>query len=172
MTSICVCKFPIWMYGKNNKEYFAIPVDVAEEKGIQQRADLGDLEIKVDIEGQDTKFLAIPFETVISRGIEVPEWELVDYDIPVGLHGEYITKQFAKVTWKKPAVDSYTKKYEVKGHIVIAGCKHSETSKMFDEAEGKEKLQCTEKEIFSVLHPIEEFLNEHIGDIEQDIGKR
>jgi hypothetical protein len=148
MTSICVCKFPIWMYGKNNKEYFAIPVDVAEEKGIQQRADLGDLEIKVDIEGQDTKFLA------------------------VGLHGEYITKQFAKVTWKKPAVDSYTKKYEVKGHIVIAGCKHSETSKMFDEAEGKEKLQCTEKEIFSVLHPIEEFLNEHIGDIEQDIGKR
>lgn len=166
MTSICVCKFPIWMYDKNNKEYFAIPVEVVNEKGIQIRPDLGDTEVTVDIEGQDTKFLAIPFETVLERGIEIPEWEIVDYDIPVGLDGEYITKQFTKLTWKKPAVDSYTKKYEVKGHIVIAGCKHSEAVKTVDD-EGKDKLQCTEKEIYSVLHPMDEFLNEHIGDIDK-----
>lgn len=163
MSSICVCKFPIWMYNKDNKEYFAIPVDVAEEKGIQRQP--VDLEVTVDIEGQDTQFLAIPFETVIERGIEIPKWELVDYDIPVGIGGDYITKQFAKVTWKDPT-DEYTKKYEVKEHIVIAGCKHSEASKIFDELEGKERLQCTEKEIFSVLHPVDEFLNEHIGDID------
>jgi hypothetical protein len=168
------------MYDKDNKEYFALPIDVVKERGIQIEKGVenglnGDLEIDVEIEGKPVKFLAIPFDTVKRRHIEIPEIEIVDHDIPIGLKGDYITKQFTKVTWKK-VTDEFTKKYDIKGHIVIAGCKPSETVKTGDE-EGKDKdgeekfqhqkLQCTEKEIFSVLHPMEEFLEDHIGDIEE-----
>lgn len=171
MADVCVCKFPIWMYDKDNKEYFAIPVDIAEEKGIQKQKE--DLEITVEIEGKDVKFLAIPFETVEKRHIEIPEVEMIDYDIPIGLSGDHITKQFTKVTWKK-VTDEFIKKYEIKGHIVIAGCKHPETLIDIDKIDKSingpgsdgNKLHCTEKEIFAVLHPMDEFLDEHFGDIE------
>lgn len=162
---ICVCKFPIWMYDKDNKEYFAIPVEVAEERGIQRIE--SDIEVIVKIDDQDVKFLAIPFETASKRGIEIPEIEIVDHDIPIGLLGkDFITKQFVKLKWKKIDPDSYTKKYDIREHIVVAGCKLSDTLKEFDESEKKEKLKCTEKEIFDVLHPIDEFLNQHFMEIE------
>lgn len=173
MSEVCICKFPIWMYDQNGKEYFAIPIEVVEEKDIKRLP--VDLEVTVDIDGQPVKFLAIPFETVAERGIEVPEIEIVDHDIPLGIKGDYITKQFTKVKWNKITDDSYTKKYDLRDHIVIAGCKRSDAlkNKKFDELEGKEKLHCTEKEIFSVLHPMDEFLNEHFGEIEaaDEIGK-
>jgi hypothetical protein len=159
------------MYDKDNKEYFAIPVEVAEERGIQ-RAE-SDIEVVVKVDDQDVKFLAIPFETARVRGIEIPEIDIVDHDIPIGLLGkDFITKQFVKVKWHKlndKLNDEYTKKYDIREHIVVAGCKHSDAlkNKEFDELEGKEKLHCTEKEVFSVLHPIDEFLNQHIMEIEQ-----
>ncbi len=165
---ICVCKFPIWMYDKDNKEYFAIPVEVAEERGIQRTE--SDIEVIVKIDDQDVKFLAIPFETASKRGIEIPEIEIVDHDIPIGLLGkDFITKQFVKVKWHK-LNDDYTKKYDIREHIVVAGCKLSDAlkNKVFDELEGKEQLKCTEKEVFSVLHPIDEFLNQHIMEIESE----
>lgn len=160
---ICVCKFPIWMYDKDNREYFALPVEIADERGIQRT--ISDIEVTVKIDGQDVKFLAIPFDTVAERDIDIPEIEMVEHDIPIGLAGsDFITKNFVKLIWKKPT-DEFTKKYEVQGHIVVAGCKHSETIKV--DEEGTEKLKCTEKEIFSVLHPADEFLNQHIMDIEE-----
>lgn len=162
----CVCNYPIWMYDENDEEYFALPIDVAEERGIQIRKDLGDLEVIVNRDGRDIKFLAIPFKTVETRNIDIPEFETVDHDVLVG--NDVIVKQFLKVTWQK-VIDEIVKKYDLRGHIVIAGCKPSEMVKElgFDDLLGQEKeiLRCSGKLIFVVFHPIDEFLEGHILEL-------
>lgn len=175
MTVICACNYPIWLYDKNNKEYFSIPVDIAKEKGIEYRPDLGDLEIVINRDGQDIKFLAIPMETMSesssSRGLEsdiIPEIEMVDHESILS-DGPTIVRQFMKVTWLK-ITDEFTKEYDVRGHIFIAGCKPFDMvkEKEFNHLEGEEKdvLRCSEKGIFVVLHPIDEFLDKHIIELE------
>lgn len=166
---ICACNYPIWLYDKNDEEYFAIPVEVANEKGIEHRYDLGDLEIVINRDGQDIKFLAIPMKTISERGLEseIPEIEMVDHDSILS-DGSIIVRQFMKVGTSK-ITDEFVKKYDVRGHIFIAGCKPSEMvkEKEFDYF-GKEKevLRCSEKGIFTVFHPIDEFLEKHIVELE------
>lgn len=169
MTVICACNYPIWLYDKNNEEYFSIPVDVAKEKGIEYRPDLGDLEIVINRDEQDFKFLAIPMKTISERGLEsiIPEIEVVDHESILS-DGSTIVRQFVKVVWTK-ITDEIVKKYDVKGHIFIAGCKSSEMvkEKEFDYF-GKENevLRCSDKGIFVVLHPIDEVLEKHIVELE------
>lgn len=178
MTVICACNYPVWLYDKNNEEFFAIPVDVANEKGIQHRPDLGDFEIDINRDGQDIKFLAIPMKTISDKtrsrelglgdGTDIiPEIEMVDHETVLS-DGSSIVRQFMKVVWLK-VTDEFVKKYDVRGHIFVAGCKPSEIikEKEFDDLEGKEKevLHCSEKGIFVVLHPIDEFLEKHIVDL-------
>lgn len=154
------------MYDENGEEYFALPIDVALERGIQIRKDLGDLEIIVNRDGRDIIFLAIPFRTVEVRNIEIPEIEMVDHDVLVGT--DVIVKQFMKVKWQK-VIDEIVKKYDLRGHIIIAGCKPSEMVKelTFDDLIGKEKevLRCSDKGIFTALHPMDEFLGLHILEL-------
>jgi hypothetical protein len=169
MTIICACNYPVWLYDKNNKEYFSIPFEVAEGKGIQYRPDLGDLEIVINRDSQDIKFLAIPMSTIEERGLqsEIPEIEMVDHETNLS-DGTAIVRQFMKIVWLKIS-DESTKKYDVRGHIFIAGCKPSDMIKEKElDLEGKEKevLHCSEKGIFVVLHPIDEFLEKHIVELE------
>lgn len=175
MTHICSCIFPIWMYKQvdgreEEEEFFALPVEVAEERGIEIRDDLGDILLDIRRDGRDIKFVAIPFETVQDRGIEseIPEIQMVEHEISTK-DGSSIVKQFMKVTWQKVTDEFAVKKYDVRGHIFIAGCRPSEMVKEMgiDDLTGKEKeiLRCSEKGIFSVLHPIDEFLESHIEEL-------
>lgn len=173
MTTTCACNYPIWLYDKNDVEYFSIPVEIAKEKGIEHRPDLGDFEIAINRDGQDIKFLAIPMKTISesSRGLEsdiVPEIEIVDHESILS-DDSSIVRQFMKVVWLK-VTDEFVKKYDVRGHVFIAGCKPSDIvkEKEFDHLEGKEKevLQCSEKGIFAVLHPMDEVLEKHIVELE------
>ncbi len=188
---ICICLIPVWMYDENDKEYYSLPVQTIRAQNIRIRPDLGDVEVTLKREGRDIKFIAMPFETLKERGIEVPQSEMVDHEVPLS-DGTYITKPFMKLTWQKilnfcgltgsNSIGSSTgsdstgsdcyhiRKYDVKGHIVSAGCHLSETikEKKFDEIEGKEKevLRCAnDKDIYVALHPIDEFLESHIEEI-------
>lgn len=169
MTVICACNYPIWLYDKNGVEYFSIPVEIAKERGIEYRPDLGDLEIVINRDEQDIKFLAIPMETISKRGLEseIPEIEVVDHESILS-DGSTIVRQFMKVVWLK-ITDELVKKYDIRNHIFIAGCKSSEMikEKEFDYF-GKESevLRCSDKGIFTVLHPIDEFLEKHIVELE------
>lgn len=165
MTDICICNYPIWMYDEKGEEYFALPIEIAKERGIQIRRDLGDLEIVVNRDDRDIIFLAIPFRTVKERNIEIPEIEIVDHDVLVGQ--DIISKQFMKLTWQK-IIDEVVKKYDLRGHVVVAGCKPSEMVKELEfDLLGKEKeiLRCSDKGIFTILHPMEEFLEKHILEL-------
>lgn len=173
MSVICACNYPIWLYDKNDDEYFALPVDVAKDKGIIHRPDLGDFEIVIVRDGSDIKFRAMPMKTMDSRGPEfraediIPESEMVDHEVMLS-DGSTIVKQFMKLKWV-PTTDEFLKKYDVKGHIFVAGCKPSELVKEKEvDLEGKETevLKCSEKGIFSVLHPIDEYLEKHIAELE------
>jgi hypothetical protein len=170
MTVICACLYPIWFYDKNDEEYFGIPIEVAKEKGILYRPDLGDIQIVVNRDGQDINFLAIPMNTI--RGLEsdiIPEIEMVDHESILS-DGSTIVRQFMKVKWA-PITDETVKKYDVRGHIFVAGCKPSDMikDKEFDHLDGKEKevLRCSEKGIFTVFHPIDDFLEKHIDELEK-----
>lgn len=165
MTDICSCIFPIWVYDKNDKEYFAMPIEVMDEDGIKKQK--GDIEFVVNRDGQDIKFLAVPFESVGIRGIAIPETDTVYHDVKIGEKcDDVIAKQFTKLTWQK-LDGKHFKKYDVRGHIFIAGCEPSDTHKEFDELEGKEVLKCKDKTVYSILHPIDEFIDLHILELEQ-----
>lgn len=169
VTVICACNYPVWLYDRNDVEYFSIPVEVAKEKGIEYRPDLGDLEVVINRDGQDIKFLAIPMKTISERGLEseIPEIEMVDHESILS-DGSIIVRQFMKVVALK-ITDEFVKKYDVRGHIFVAGCKPSEIvkEKEFDYFGKKsEVLRCSEKGIFTVLHPIDEFLEKHILELE------
>lgn len=180
--TICSCLFPVWIYdnAKDDEEYFALPVEVIEERGIQIREDLGDLLIDIKRDGRDIKFLAIPFKSIEKYGRKdveesVPEIEMVDHEIVLS-DGSHLVKQFMKVTWQKITREDsekyHIKEYDIRGHIFSAGCEYSDVIKEleFDDLLGKEKevLKCTEKDIYVVLHPINEFLEQHIVELKTD----
>jgi hypothetical protein len=165
MTSICACNYPIWIYDSGGKEYFALPVEIAEDIGIRTQKEFGDLEVTINRDDQDIKFLAIPFETVSERDVEIPDIEIVDHE------SGGVIKQFMKVTIIKVGKGTYTKKYDVKGHIFIAGCEFSDTIKnmesdnMKSDSKESESPKCIDKLIYEILHPIDEFIEKHIVEI-------
>lgn len=156
MTSICACNYPIWFYDKNNEEYFGIPVEIANEIGIRTQKELGDLEVTINRDDQDIKFLAVPFKGIAERGVDIPDIEIVDHE------SDGVVKQFMKVTIIKIEKGTYTKKYEVKGHIFVAGCELSETN---DSDKSEEAPKCIDKLVYEILHPIDEFIEKHIVEL-------
>jgi len=173
----CACNYPVWLYDKNDEEYYALPVNVANDKGIVRRPDLGDFEIVINRDGQDIIFLAMPMKTLnsSSRGRDpefriediIPESKMVDHEVMLS-DGTTIVKQFMKLIWV-PTTDEFLKKYDVKGHIFVAGCKPSGLVKeKITDLEGKEVevLKCSEKGIYSVLHPLDDYLEKHILELE------
>lgn len=161
-SDICICHYPKWVYDKYDKEYYAMPLSILERSGVKKQK--GDIEFSLELDEKIVKFLAVPFdENFGKRGIPVPDVEMVYHDVAVG--HDIISKQFMQLTWEK-LNDKHYKKYDVKSHFVLAGCETSDTSKVFDELEGKEILMCENKEVYKALHPIDEFLGQHILELE------
>jgi len=106
-------------------------------------------------DGQDTEYLAMPLEVIEDGELPVPD---IDVQETEGLDG--IIRHYVAVTWKEVMPDMHVKKYDVVGHVVTAGCEISETIQGEDG-----QIQCDSKNIYVVLHPIEEWIEKHIIEI-------
>ena len=99
-------------------------------------------------DGIEIEFFALPIETIkdgFGFGDTLPDMEVVDAESLTGIIGTYM-----KVVWKEP--HSGTKKYDVQGHIVVAGC-------------SEDALECDVKNIYEVYHPIDEWIEYHIIEL-------
>lgn len=111
-------------------------------------------------DGKGTEYLSMPIEVIKEGDILVPDMDYIETE---GLDG--IIRGYMKITWKKPAHNN-VKKYDVVGHIVVAGCEPSEM--ILEDG----KAQCDEKSIYEVYHPIEEWVEKHIIELgEQSSSK-
>jgi len=106
-------------------------------------------------DGKGIEYLAMPIETIKDGDIPVPD---IEYEETEGLDG--IIRGYIAVTWQKVKDGDVVKKYDVVGHVVTAGCQLEEASKGEDG-----KLVCDEKSIYVVLHPIEEWIEQHIIEL-------
>lgn len=100
-------------------------------------------------DGKEIQFLGMPLD-VIGEGNgfdNLPDTEVVETESLTGIIGQYM-----KVTWQDPPESA--KKYDVVGHIVVAGCP-------------EEDLQCDTKNIYVVYHPISEWIDEHIVELKK-----
>lgn len=99
-------------------------------------------------EKDKVKYISIPDEVFDDMGcINKPDFEEVEEE---GFDGKL--HKYMAVLWSDPT-HATTKKYDVNDHIVIAGC----DAKVVD---GK-KLACKKKELYVVLHPINEWNGFH-----------
>lgn len=95
------------------------------------------------------EYISIPDEVFDEMGeIRKPEFEVVEEEgFDKNIH------KYMAVLWKNPK-DATTKKYDINDHIVVAGCDFPMSK--------KGKLRCAEKEIYVVLHPIDEWKEHHM----------
>ena len=101
--------------------------------------------------GDSISYISIPEEVFEDEGgIDNPEFEEIAEE---GFDGEM--HDYMAVIWKNPE-DAITKKYDVNEHIVISGCDAS--------TDGK-KMKCKKKELYVVLHQIQEWIDNHIIEI-------
>lgn len=102
-------------------------------------------------DGSETEYYALPIQ-VISNEMEgqpfVPDMETVETESLTGIIGTYM-----KVIWKQPP--PWAKKYDVAGHIVVAGCE-------------EDTRVCDAKGIFEVYHPIDEWIQGHIIELKSE----
>ena len=108
-----------------------------------------------DRDGIGIEYLAMPVEIIKDGDIRVPE---IDHEEAEGFDG--VIRDYISVKWQEIKDGMVMKKYDVVGHIVFAGCEPSETSK---EEDGT--LACTDKSIFTVLHPAEEWVEKHVIEL-------
>ena len=97
----------------------------------------------------------MPIEIIKDGDMPIPD---IEYEKTEGLDG--IIRDYIAVTWQKVKDGDVVKKYDVNSHVVTAGCQLGEASK---EEDGK--LACDEKNIYVVLHPIEEWIEQHIVEL-------
>lgn len=101
--------------------------------------------------GDKVEYMSIPEDVFDEMGcIRMPELEVIEEE---GFDGKL--HKYMGVIWKDPK-DATTKKYDVNDHIVIAGC---------DGVVDGKKMSCKKKELYVVLHPIEEWKEHHIVKI-------
>ena len=97
-------------------------------------------------DGKDVTYLSMPVEIIVDGYFDtIPDMEVVETESLTGITGYYM-----KVTWKEPPFTA--KKYDVRGHIVVAGCP-------------EEALQCDSKNIYVCYHPLEEWIDGHIVEL-------
>jgi hypothetical protein len=107
-------------------------------------------------EGQEVEYLAMPLEIIEGGIVPVPDIEVQNTE---GLDG--IKRRYVAIKWKDITPDLHVKKYDViGGHIVFAGCELSEALK-----EDNGNLRCDAKSIYKVLHPYEEWIENHVVEI-------
>ena len=138
MAHICICKYPLLI------------IDNRDGKGIE--------------------YFAMPIEAIKGGDMPIPD---IDYEETKGLDG--ITRGYISVTWQKVKDSDIVKKYDVVSHVVTAGCQLEEASKgedtclangvctITDVKDGK--LTCDEKNIYVVLHPVTEWVEQHIVEL-------
>ncbi len=104
---------------------------------------------------QEIEYLAMPLEIIDGGEMPVPDIEVQDDD---GLDG--VVRRYVAVKWKDITPDLHVKKYDVVGHVVYAGCELSTALK------GENgNLHCDTKSIYMVLHPLEEWAENHMIEI-------
>jgi len=106
-------------------------------------------------DGKGIEYLAMPIEAIKGGDMPVPD---IEYEETEGFDG--IVRGYIAVKWQKIKDGAIVKKYDVVGHIVTAGCQPEEASTGEDG-----KLVCDEKNIYVVLHPVEEFVERHIIEL-------
>lgn len=107
--------------------------------------------------GQPISYISIPDEIFEEQTtIENPLFEEVEEE---GFDGNM--HQYMSVLWKDPK-GANLKKYDVNNHIVYAGCAQTD---------GK-KLVCRKKDLFLVLHPIDEWNEDHVVEISNNRRKQ
>lgn len=103
--------------------------------------------------GEPVTYISIPKEIFEEQEyIENPVFEEVEEE---GFDGEL--HKYMSVLWKDPKGASL-KKYNVNNHIVYAGCANVDG----------QKLMCRKKDLFLVLHPVDEWLENHIVRIDDE----
>lgn len=106
-------------------------------------------------DGKSIEYLAMPIEVIKDGDMPVPD---IDYEEAKGFDG--VTRDYISVKWQKVKDGMFMKKYDVVGHIVMAGCELSDTLK---EEDGT--LSCNDKSIYTVLHPAEEWVDKHVIEL-------
>lgn len=104
-----------------------------------------------DRDGDNISYISIPDEVLEEEGgVDYPEFEEVKEE---GFDGKM--HDYMAVIWKD-SKNAITKKYDVNEHIVVAGC---------DARSDGKKMKCKKKELYMVLHPIDEWISYHIVSI-------
>lgn len=153
--SICSCLYPLHIIDKRDVrdgldkdpiEYLAIPQEVIDELGLNDN-DNGN--------GNGNGY----------RKIKIPKIKMVrDF----GLDG--VKRDYVKVIWADSGM-AMTKRYDVNDHVVVVGCDIPEACRVGKSEHGKSKsghkckIKCEEKEVYEVLHPLEEWHSHHIVEI-------
>lgn len=106
-------------------------------------------------DGKGIEYLAMPIEAIKDGDMPIPD---IDYEETEGLDG--ITRGYISVTWQKVKDGDVVKKYDVVSHVVTAGCQSEYALKGEDG-----KLACDEKNIYVVLHPVTEWVEQHIVEL-------
>lgn len=109
----------------------------------------------IDKRDNDTiEYLAFPDDYIdeVEGEIDVPKFDVVEEE---GFDRK--KHVYMSVLWKDPK-NATTKRYDVADHIVVAGCEARV------DTDGK-KMQCKRKELFVVLHPIDEWKDHHIVEL-------
>lgn len=106
-------------------------------------------------DGKGVEYVAMPIEAIKEGDIPIPD---IDYEETEGLDG--IVRGYISVTWQKVKDGDIVKKYDVVSHVVTAGCQLEEASKGEDG-----KLVCNDKNIYVVLHPVQEWVEQHIVEL-------
>lgn len=103
-------------------------------------------------DGTDRDFISIPLEILNGiNEIPIPYMEVVD-------EKDFDDKMatYMKIEWQKISKDA--KRYNVNDHIVLAGC-------------SEDQLSCDTKSIFAVYHPIDEWNEYHMLEIDKTKDK-
>lgn len=120
------------------------------------------------IDGEEPiEYLAIPQEVIDEMGdkIKVPKIEMVKEE---GFDG--IKRDYVKVVWADPSGSgTMTKRYDINDHIMVIGCDSPKCKIGKKTRSGrsghKSGCKCEEKEVYTVLHPLEEWHAHHIVEV-------
>jgi hypothetical protein len=141
--SICSCLYPLHIVDKRDGgendpiEYLAFPQEVIDELGIDDDNGNGDSS---------------------SNGYRKFKIPKIKFTREKGLDG--IEKDWVKVIWAS-SLNATTKKYDVNGHVIVVGCDLPVKCKTGHKC----KVKCEEKEVYEVLHPLDEWHGHHIVEI-------
>jgi hypothetical protein len=103
--------------------------------------------------GSSDTYISIPLEVTDGVEVPIPDMEVVD---EIGF--DNIKQKYMKVKWQE-LIPTWAKRYNVNEHIVIAGCQESE-------------LSCGSKSIFAVFHPISEWNEIHMIELNETVRKK